>query len=1088
MPPQVVLVSLEAARKRATEGVLESQDSQLVAMNMHRLHGIGTRSSSPVDPLDFDDAAALLGHQRLLKHPRPPKVHQQLLGDGNAAAKSSVKTNSKVNKNKNTAKNPTVPIDVTGNKGAGQDQGLDSPAVPAANLNPPHSDDASNERVSPHCPTESINSALKSGGDDANSLQSIQRVVHVVRPNLQTYSRKRKARRKMDSSQSPTQSNEGRSYERYLLRSDDPISSDPIPRPMRSSPPASHHRDTGTTNHDDETGPIQIDFSALAQGDTQTSIPDSLATESVTQQLDASPGYAFANPETPAHSKNPFRGSKAAGLLGSSQMFRQTQYSSAVKATFSPTSSRPSPDNFQPNSISPNSSPLKRPALGPSPLQGSSSVPQIPFVFDTSPQQADDDGGPYNDEIARSNISKSFRLPYPAPIETYKPVPRWEDREQSPESGSDVDDEWGEDMSDEEERRRQQVLLKKAQAKRRLEAITFERPSDEAIVPSTNKVLSSAAQRYLGQCEGVSGGKSHISIETESTQDREIAVSDSQGGIAPSREDYLESAVDEGISSNDVVPNTDPSLPSAPIVAADDEVAAHIPETSPARLRSPDNVLTGSPLTEPVSRHAQQPTEVTGETVLARNDEDGPSIVVSSSPHAPAFGTRARIRGDKTISSAPPPSSSTSPLSNLTVTPALSNKTTPLTEESPRRLTPTSMLTSETGSSPAVAKAHRQTSKLGSKPVVRTNGGVMTRRTTRQSFPSNVSVSTDELARSPSTSTSNLALEKSTRLRVGRASMRESLALRTDSRGGAKIFTGMVFAISFQGKQTGEKEAGYKARMIVSTQIKNKVKQGGGRVLADGFDQLFEISPVKNAEREDAHVSSTPQIGDDITIALSARQTGFTALIADGHSRKVKYMQALALGLPCIHDRWITTCVEKQRLVDWSDYLLCAGNSAFLGEAIKSRNLQPYDAATAKLSEVIRYRPRLLDQSRILLLMSRAEESKKAAYVFLARVLGASLSRVYTVEEARRQLKAREEAGRPFDWLYAVDEKIHVADMFTSTRVQPASKKRKRKGEAVPVGPPAKRVRGLSDELVIQSLILGRLMEEEELVAATAAG
>lgn len=1189
MAPEVP-TTLAAACDRAMEGQVESQDSQAVMVAMHRLHGIGVRSSSPVDPLEYDQDLI----QHMLQQSRPPKVHQQHLGNAHFAVASSTaesSTNNKSSKAKSNAKarrsnkgktsNPAAAATAR-NKGSGRGRGLDRPdtaaAATAANLIPSsqaRSTDASNDRVSfshvhsqsprrlsrhptpahfhtdvtsgPRIeqtklpsqrqtpPNESIASSLSAaasvgspssgstlllGNDTIKSQHLFPTSQRIARPVLQTYSKKGR-RKNMDSSQSPTQSNDERSYEQYLPRGDDLISSDPIrqPRPcQRSFQSSLSPGNTDTPLEDDDTGQVDLDFNAFARRDTQISVADTATT---TQPQLTAPDYYFGNPETPAAPRNPFAGTKAAALIGSSQMFKQTQYSSAFKATFSPTSSRPSPDNLHMNSISPNPSPLKRILPGPSPLQGASSLPQFPLDLDTSPQQADDDDAapPYEDQIARSNVSKSFHLPPQPLIEDYRPIQRWETRAVSAQSGSSVDFDSDEDMSDEEERRRQLVALKKAKAKRRLEAITLERPSDEAIVPASNKEeVSPTVRQYLDQCEGLSRRDSQNSIED--TQDAPQDVADSQDGMVelsatlPGR-----TLVDEGISSNDVVPNTDPSLTSAPI-HTEEVLAVQIPETSPARLRALGDMmpqssdeaskpgsfskLLNSPCAgtppearpRPVSRLPQQQAKdavVAGSIdsgVGVTNDEDAPSIVVTSSPPAPAFSTRARLRAGKNPATAPLPSSSISPLSRLTTTPELSDKTTPLTEESPQGgLTPISTSTHEAVSSPAVAKAHRQRSKPVIKPAP---SGLResTRRTARRSFPCNISVSTDELAGSPRPSTPTL--EQSTRMsRLGRASIREPPASRNNSRGGAKIFAGMAFAISFQGKQPGEKDVQYKARMTISTSITTKIKQAGGKLLPDGFDHLFEFGPVKNADREASSVSSTPQPDDDITLTPQAQDTGFTALIADGHSRKAKYMQALALGLPCIHERWITACIEQHRLVDWADYLLCAGNSSFLGDAVRSRNLSPYDAASAKLRQVIQYRPRLLDQSRILLLMARADESRKAAYIFLARVLGASLSRVHTVDEARRQLKAREDAGRPFDWVYIVDEKLSVEDLFMppAAGVVEGSRKRKRRSEVVKgdvsIARPAKRVRALSDELVIQSLILGRLMKEAEMKPVT---
>jgi hypothetical protein len=287
-----------------------------------------------------------------------------------------------------------------------------------------------------------------------------------------------------------------------------------------------------------------------------------------------------------------------------------------------------------------------------------------------------------------------------------------------------------------------------------------------------------------------------------------------------------------------------------------------------------------------------------------------------------------------------------------------------------------------------------------------------------------------------------------------------------------KLFENMAFAISFQSRKPGETNEQYIARTDFSIMVQKRIKQAGGRILENGFDELFEVSTI--GPLSSSPMSSAGTEGE-ISLTPEGRSTGFTALIADGHSRKVKYMQALALGIPCLAARWVTTCLGRNELVDWSPYLLCAGQSAFLGDAIRSRSLTPYHAATARLTDVISQREKLLEGSRILTVMRKSSEGKKMAYVFLARVLGASLTRVRSVEEAKAEMKAAEEAGRPFDWVYAdgkPDEEALLASGPTG------GKKRKRISMAAH---PAKRVRTLSDELVIQSLILGRLIEEGEM-------
>ena len=258
--------------------------------------------------------------------------------------------------------------------------------------------------------------------------------------------------------------------------------------------------------------------------------------------------------------------------------------------------------------------------------------------------------------------------------------------------------------------------------------------------------------------------------------------------------------------------------------------------------------------------------------------------------------------------------------------------------------------------------------------------------------------------------------------------------------------------------------------------VEGKIQEAGGRLLPEGFDELFEKSSMKETSTSP---SSPTQPAPELRLLASAAHTGFTALIADGHSRKAKYMQALALGLPCIAARWITTCLDKDKLVDWAPFLLCAGQSAFLGDAIRSRILAPYDAGTAQLATLLDGRPRFLEGSRILVVLRKGDRGKRNAYLFLAHVLGGALSRVSTVDEARMRLKAAEDLGRPYDWVY-IDDKAEREEIFGPAKAADG-KKRKRLSVSADAGPDPKKTRTLSDEAVIQSLILGRLLDEEEM-------
>jgi hypothetical protein len=286
----------------------------------------------------------------------------------------------------------------------------------------------------------------------------------------------------------------------------------------------------------------------------------------------------------------------------------------------------------------------------------------------------------------------------------------------------------------------------------------------------------------------------------------------------------------------------------------------------------------------------------------------------------------------------------------------------------------------------------------------------------------------------------------------------------------------MVFAISVSDRQQSQKS---KEKSVSKSNLEGMIRREGGKILTDGFDSLFKFDTLPTS----VNAPSTSVLSGSLELLDTG--IGFVALIADGHSRKVKYMQALALGIPCLAPRWVTACVSRREIVDWSSYLLCAGSSTLLGDAIRSRTLMPYDASTAKLEDVIFRRPMLLEGSRILLIMKKTKnEEKRLPYVFLAQVLGASLLRVHSMEEARVKLREAESGDNGFDWVY-VDDDLQDARtaLFGSGTGEGPPKKRKRKSTGTDTGDnrPPKRIRALNDELVIQSLILGRLIEEEEL-------
>lgn len=397
-------------------------------------------------------------------------------------------------------------------------------------------------------------------------------------------------------------------------------------------------------------------------------------------------------------------------------------------------------------------------------------------------------------------------------------------------------------------------------------------------------------------------------------------------------------------------------------------------------------------------------------------------------------------------------------------TPVASEKTTPNTPSSPVSDQPELKVT--TSSSPAQGRKMRsRTSERTSKDKPPKQAARALRTSVRSVL--NEPSSTDELQQSPSSSVLESGVSSLRSSRIFKQSMGSTFR-------GRRLFEGMAFAISMSLDKKNEK---------TRASIEAKIKQAGGFILESGFEELFDSSTVLSTY----NVPSSDG-GEPLSLSSSYSNYGFTALIADTHSRKVKYMQALALGLPCLAYQWVMTCLNKGSLIDWEPYLLAAGSSAILGNAIRSRCLRPYDAEVARLAETIDKRPKLLAAEKLLAVVDdkrtrndgkkKKGDLEKQPYLFLAQALGPSISWVSTVQQAREMLDAQDKAGEPFTWIY-MDESIGTVESVLA-KPELAGKKRRR-SQGLPA---ARNVRVLCDELMIQSLILGRIAEEDEMFDA----
>ena len=207
------------------------------------------------------------------------------------------------------------------------------------------------------------------------------------------------------------------------------------------------------------------------------------------------------------------------------------------------------------------------------------------------------------------------------------------------------------------------------------------------------------------------------------------------------------------------------------------------------------------------------------------------------------------------------------------------------------------------------------------------------------------------------------------------------------------LFHNMAFAISHEEER--------------KEQLELLIEQHGGKVLSTSFADLV----------------------DSTTMELQSQYANleFAALLTDQHSRKVKYMQALALGLPCLSDKWIDACIEHvehgsdnvsdvddgsgddsntpphppSSIVDWHPYLLAAGKSDALDNAIKSRCL-PFGSSTVE--QMVSTRPNLLGGANVVFItgnggsgkITKAAETAQQHHLFFVRAMGAGVVHLHS--------------------------------------------------------------------------------------------
>ena len=262
-------------------------------------------------------------------------------------------------------------------------------------------------------------------------------------------------------------------------------------------------------------------------------------------------------------------------------------------------------------------------------------------------------------------------------------------------------------------------------------------------------------------------------------------------------------------------------------------------------------------------------------------------------------------------------------------------------------------------------------------------------------------------------------------------------------------------------------------RVDENERVKNLIISNGGHILSTGLDELFHIPALpRTTSPADPHTDTS------FSLTAAAKDVGFTCLIADKHCRTVKFIQALSLGIPCLSTRWVTNCVAKQRVLPWAPYLLPSGESAFLGGAVRSRVMQPFDAETATLAEIIDKRPKMLDGASVLIIMEKGQEKSMQQHPLITHALGASkISRAISDASAAKAVADAQALGEPWDWVFSYDKEREVEEKLFG---ESGTGKKRKRGRDSGFGRQGKKgkTRVVGNEFVIQSLILGMLIEE----------
>ena len=307
----------------------------------------------------------------------------------------------------------------------------------------------------------------------------------------------------------------------------------------------------------------------------------------------------------------------------------------------------------------------------------------------------------------------------------------------------------------------------------------------------------------------------------------------------------------------------------------------------------------------------------------------------------------------------------------------------------------------------------------------------------------------------------------SSRSRRGTAAVIPPTSLAFDLTDG--LFKTMAFAISYEDD-------------VRKRALGKLVRENGGFVLEGSFLDMLKSELMQ---------------GRDVVVKEEYANFTFAALLTDRHSRREKYLQALALGLPCLSGRWAEASVEMGILAEWTAYLLPAGESAELEGATKSRVLPlPWRKPLLTITDMIAARPEILSSMRVLVVTGKGKAAtKQKPYLSLVGVLLPNqIDLSLDLKGAKTMIESAADSDEPIDIVFVDDRDMESAKevLFPNNPLEPKEEPRRRKEGNSRKGRTSQHaeaktkneemddhrsptVKIMCNEDIVQSLILGRL-------------